>query len=59
MQKEKLILKNETGLHARPASIFVDKAGQFTSDIKIASKGKVHLKKLKELEEIEEKKIVF
>ena len=40
MQKEKLILKNETGLHARPASIFVDKAGQFTSDIKIASKGK-------------------
>ena len=40
MKKEKFTLRNETGLHARPASIFVDKSGEFKSDIKIESKGK-------------------
>ena len=40
MKKERFIIKNETGLHARPASIFVDKTGEFKSDIKIESKGK-------------------
>lgn len=40
MQKEKFILQNETGLHARPASIFVDKTKKFKSNIKIESKGK-------------------
>ncbi len=28
-------LENETGLHARPASKFVEKASQFESDIKV------------------------
>lgn len=40
MEKEKFTLKNETGLHARPASVFVDKTGEFKSDIRIESKGK-------------------
>ncbi|MFW6271117.1 MAG: HPr family phosphocarrier protein [Bacillota bacterium] len=40
MQKEKFILQNGTGLHARPASIFVDKTKKFKSNIKIESKGK-------------------
>ena len=40
MQKEKLTLKNKTGLHARPASVFVDKTKKFKSDIKIKSKNK-------------------
>ncbi|KGG80642.1 phosphocarrier protein HPr [Caloranaerobacter azorensis H53214] len=33
-------LKNETGLHARPASIFVKEASKYTSDIKIIKNGK-------------------
>ena len=40
MKKEKFTLKNETGLHARPASVFVDKTGEFKSDIRIELKGK-------------------
>lgn len=40
MEKEKFTLKNETGLHARPASVFVDKTGEFKSDIRIELKGK-------------------
>ncbi len=35
MQKVQVELKNETGLHARPASIFVKEATKYTSDIKI------------------------
>ena len=33
MKKDKVIIKNETGLHARPASQFVKKAGEFKSEI--------------------------
>ena len=33
MKKDKVIIKNETGLHARPASQFVKKAGEFKSKI--------------------------
>lgn len=33
MYKENIILKNETGLHARPASILVKEASKFISDI--------------------------
>ncbi|QIB27622.1 HPr family phosphocarrier protein [Caloranaerobacter azorensis] len=33
-------LKNETGLHARPASIFVKEASKYASDIKIIKNGK-------------------
>lgn len=40
MYKEEVVLKNETGLHARPASIFVKEASQFSSDIKVVKDGK-------------------
>lgn len=33
--KEQVILKNESGLHARPASIFVKEAGKYKSEINI------------------------
>ena len=33
--EEKVIIKNKTGLHARPASKFVQKASQFKSEITI------------------------
>lgn len=33
MKRDKVIIKNETGLHARPASKFVKKAGEFKSEI--------------------------
>lgn len=35
MYKLEVKLKNETGLHARPASMFVKEAGKFNSDIKL------------------------
>lgn len=36
MKKEKLVkVKNKTGLHARPASQFVQQAGKFDSNINI------------------------
>lgn len=35
MVKKDITIKNKTGLHARPASIFVENAGKFESDIKI------------------------
>lgn len=35
MQKHTVIINNVSGLHARPASIFVSTAGKFKSDIKI------------------------
>lgn len=35
MAEKKVVLKNKTGLHARPAALFVQKAGQFTSDVSI------------------------
>ncbi len=33
MHKVEVILNNETGLHARPASLFVKEAGKFLSNI--------------------------
>lgn len=33
MYKENIILKNETGLHARPTSILVKEASKFISEI--------------------------
>lgn len=38
MLEEKLIIKNKTGLHARPAAQFVEKANSFNSDICIEYK---------------------
>lgn len=35
-----LIIENKTGLHARPASMFVTEANKFASKIKINAKGK-------------------
>ena len=40
MYKEEVVLKNETGLHARPVSIFVKEASKFSSDIKVVKDGK-------------------
>jgi phosphotransferase system HPr (HPr) family protein len=33
MAEQKVIIQNKTGLHARPAALFVQKANQFSSDI--------------------------
>lgn len=35
MQKIEIVLKNETGLHARPASLFVKEAAKFTAELKV------------------------
>jgi len=35
MEKE-IVITNETGLHARPASAFVNEAGKYESDVEIA-----------------------
>ncbi|ACB08991.1 MULTISPECIES: HPr family phosphocarrier protein [unclassified Thermotoga] len=40
MVEAKITLKNPTGLHARPASIFVSEAGKLKSDIFIVKEGK-------------------
>ncbi|HHV39053.1 MAG TPA: HPr family phosphocarrier protein [Tepidimicrobium sp.] len=40
MYKEEVILKNKTGLHARPASLFVREAAKFSSDIKVIKDNK-------------------
>ncbi len=39
MITKKVILNNESGLHARPAALFVQTANKFTSDIYIELKG--------------------
>lgn len=39
MKELKVILRNEEGLHARPAAMFVRAANQFASDITIVSDG--------------------
>ena len=35
MKTEKITLKNETGLHARPATILVNQASKFSSNINL------------------------
>lgn len=40
MKKEKVILENETGLHARPASELAKLASKFKSEINITANGK-------------------
>lgn len=37
---KKVIVKNEAGLHARPAALFVQRANEFKSDIFIELEGK-------------------
>ncbi|NLW40024.1 MAG: HPr family phosphocarrier protein [Tissierellia bacterium] len=40
MVKQEVTLTNETGLHARPASLFVKEASKFTADITVEKDGK-------------------
>lgn len=40
MTKVEIQLKNETGLHARPASMFVKEASKYNCDITIIKDGK-------------------
>lgn len=40
MQSKEVIVKNSTGLHARPATLLVKKASSFKSDIFIEFNGK-------------------
>lgn len=40
MESRKIVLRNEVGLHARPAALFVQAANKFLSDIYIELNGK-------------------
>ena len=40
MKKEKIVLQNETGLHARPAGELAKIASTFKSDINLTANGK-------------------
>lgn len=35
MYRDEMVIKSETGLHARPASVFVQEASKFISDINL------------------------
>lgn len=39
MIKVELVIKNETGLHARPASLFIKEVSQYMSDITVIKEG--------------------
>jgi phosphocarrier protein len=39
MYKVEIELKNETGLHARPASMFVKEASKYTSEVTVVKEG--------------------
>ncbi len=40
MYKAEVIISNKSGLHARPASLFVKEAGKYDSAIKVIKNGK-------------------
>ncbi len=40
MTEKTTTIQNKTGIHARPASVFVQTAGKFKSKVQIAAKGK-------------------
>ena len=40
MFKKNVTLQNETGLHARPASLFVKEASRFSSNVTVIKDGK-------------------
>ncbi len=42
MYEEKVILVNEVGLHARPASVFIQEAVKYDSEIFVEKNGKVY-----------------
>ena len=39
MKKDTVVIPNETGLHARPASMLVDEASGYEADVKIVYDG--------------------
>lgn len=45
MYKAEAVIKNETGLHARPAGLFIKEASKFKSDIKVIKEGKEYVAK--------------
>ncbi|TRM13032.1 phosphocarrier protein HPr [Lentibacillus cibarius] len=47
MQEKTFTITADTGVHARPATLLVNKAGQFESDVQISYNGKdVNLKSI-------------
>jgi phosphocarrier protein HPr len=40
MTEQEVLIQNKTGIHARPASIFVQTASKFKSKIQVKAKGK-------------------
>ena len=42
MYEQKVILSNEIGLHARPASIFIRQAVQYPCDITVEKAGRIY-----------------
>ncbi|MFD1020518.1 phosphocarrier protein HPr [Thalassobacillus hwangdonensis] len=47
MVKETFTITNDTGIHARPATLLVNKAGQYSSEVELEYKGKkVNLKSI-------------
>lgn len=40
MQKIDLVVENKTGIHARPASLFVQTAAKFKSKVQVSANGK-------------------
>jgi len=40
MQRKEFVIQNKTGLHARPAAVFVQTANKFNSNIVIEKDGK-------------------
>jgi phosphotransferase system HPr (HPr) family protein len=41
MREAEIVIKNKTGIHARPATVFVSEAAKFKSEIKIDKSGRV------------------
>ena len=39
MKETKIVVNNKVGLHARPASVFVQEASKHVSDIKVCLSG--------------------
>ncbi|MGJ9457477.1 phosphocarrier protein HPr [Oceanobacillus sp. CF4.6] len=47
MKKQTFTITAETGVHARPATLLVNKAGQYNSEVEVSYKGKkVNLKSI-------------
>lgn len=40
MVERSIVVKNETGLHARPAALFVEAAGKFESAVRLLKEGR-------------------